>query len=49
MGYMFLSRDNTIKSCYDVGVRITNEECEKILANAELFLSKINELIESLV
>ena len=37
-----------LKADYDVGVKISKDECENILDNCEFFLSKIKELIKEL-
>jgi uncharacterized protein (UPF0332 family) len=49
MGYI-LSQAETmrLKADYDVGVKITKEECEEILDNCEFFIKKIKETIKEL-
>lgn len=47
MGYI-LSQAETmrLKADYDVGVKITKEECEEILDNCEFFIKKIKDAIK---
>jgi len=47
MGYI-LSQAETmrLKADYDVGVKITKEECEEILDNCEFFIKKIKDTIK---
>ena len=49
MGYI-LSQAETmrLKADYDVGVKITEEECEEILENCEFFIKKIKDTIKEL-
>jgi len=49
MGYM-LSQAETmrLKADYDVGVKISKEECEEILDNCEYFIRKVKELIKKI-
>ena len=49
MGYMLAQAETMrLKADYDVGVKITREECEEILDNCEFFISKVKEMIADL-
>jgi len=49
MGYI-LSQAETmrLKADYDVGVKITKEECEEILYNCEFFIKKVKDTIKEI-
>jgi len=50
MGYV-LSQAETmrLKADYDVGMKISKEECEEILDNCEYFIGKVKEIIKGLI
>jgi len=49
MGYILAQAETMrLKADYDVGVKITKEECEEILANCEFFISKVKEIIKEM-
>jgi len=37
-----------LKADYDVGVKISKDECEEILDNCEFFISKVKETIDEI-
>ena len=49
MGYILAQAETMrLKADYDVGLKITKEECEEILDNCEYFISKVKEMITEL-
>lgn len=49
MGHILAQAETMrLKADYDVGVKITREECEEILDNCEFFISKVKEVIKEL-
>ena len=46
MGYILAQAETMrLKADYDIGVKITKEECEEILDNCEYFISNVKEII----
>ena len=49
MGHILSQSESMrLKADYDVGVKITKDECKEILENCELFISQIKETIKEL-
>ncbi|RLF32848.1 MAG: HEPN domain-containing protein [Thermoplasmata archaeon] len=49
MGYILAQAETMrLKADYDVGAKITKEECEEILANCKFFISKVKEIIKEM-
>jgi len=49
MGYILAQAETMrLKADYDVGVKISKDECEEILDNCEYFNLKVKELIDEL-
>jgi len=49
MGHILAQSETMrLKADYDVGVKITKDECEEILDNCEFFISKVKEMIAEL-
>ena len=49
MGHLLSQAESMrLKADYDVGVKITKDECEEILDNCEFFISKIKETIKEI-
>ena len=49
MGHILAQAETMrLKADYDVGVKITKEECEEILDSCEFFISKVKEMITDL-
>jgi uncharacterized protein (UPF0332 family) len=49
MGHILAQAETMrLKADYDVGVKITKDECEEILDNCEFFISKVKEMIAEL-
>ncbi len=47
MGYILSQAESMrLKADYDVGIKITKEECEEILDNCEFFIKKIKDTIK---
>jgi uncharacterized protein (UPF0332 family) len=47
MGHLLTQAESMrLKADYDVGVKITKDECEEILDNCEIFIAKIKETIK---
>jgi len=49
MGYILAQVETMrLKADYDVGVKISKDECEEILDNCEFFISKVKETIDEI-
>ncbi len=49
MGYILAQAETMrLKADYDVGVKISKDECEEILDNCEFFISKVKETIDEI-
>lgn len=49
MGYILAQAESMrLKADYDVGVKISKDECEEILDNCEFFNLKVKEIIDEL-
>ena len=49
MGHILAQAETMrLKADYDVGVKISKEECEEILDNCEFFISQVKEMINEL-
>jgi len=49
MGHILAQAETMrLKADYDVGVKITEEECKEILDNCDFFISKVKEIIKEI-
>lgn len=49
MGHILAQAETMrLKADYDIGIKITKDECEEILDNCEFFISKVKEMIAEL-